>query len=238
MGQAGRVQLSFQEHLTELCNEADQAVRKIAYLNALIGNADVCEKIDGSLSGFAPAAANRAIVESVILFCARMWDNKPDTLSLPIIKNRIPPTNYIVTQQICKNPQLDKHAAQTQFDSRMQEWHQQFDSFSQDPMRRSLRIFRNEWLGHRIHESHERINLGTGSTVQQLTYDDIVNQATRTVMLVGDLDAAVNRHNNLYPDRLRTSEADCREFWRILPVLKVAENLSNKPPTPKSPQDS
>lgn len=225
MGRSKVPMLHFYDHLTELCSEADQAVRKIVYLKVLIGNPIYLEKIDGSFSGFAPAAAKRAVLESVILFCARMWDNGSDTLSLYNIEKRIPPTGDIVTKQIDKNSLLDKASAQAQLNQRMQDWRQKFDLLAQESSRQSLRVFRNEWLAHRIHESHERISLGTGSTIKDLTYNEVVDQATQTVILIGELDCAVNRHSNLYPDRLEEGEKYCREFWRIVPVLKDFERL-------------
>lgn len=239
MGRSKGPMLPFYDHLTELCNEADQAIRKIAYLKALIGNPIVPEKLDDSLSGLALVVAKRAVLESVILFYTRMWDEKwDDLLSICNIVKLMPSTAKVVARQIDKNNLLDEVSATAQFDRRIHDWRQQFDLLAQDPNRQSLRVFRHEWLAHRIHESQERISLGTGSTIKDLTYNDVIDQATKTVMLIGDLNHAVNRNNNLYSDRLRTDEAQFREFWRILPVLKVAENLSHQPPAPALPPDS
>ena len=57
-----------------------------------------------------------------------------------------------------------------------------------------------------------------------ITYDDLIEFAEKTVYLVGKFASLLNRGTNLYPDRISRNTAIATEFWRLVPVFRDVED--------------
>lgn len=96
---------------------------------------------------------------------------------------------------------------------------------SEDVRHPALRIFRSEWLAHRVPSSRDRMKFAQQSAVVDITLAQLMERAVQTVNLVGDLGFVVDGQMNPYPENVERAHRYATEFWKVLPVLRDAEEI-------------
>lgn len=197
--------LDLKDFVSELRNDADAASWNLGYMKAMLDNPIVGEKLDRSYSGYAMAIANAAVKRSLALYCSRAWDTACDAVSLPNAEERL--------------SEIADRADAVRF----------MIGFEKEQLAESgalIGIFRSEWLAHRVVGSRDRLKFEKQKPARDVTFNELVQRAERTVLLVGEFGYLLDRATNPYPERIERAERYCREFWRLLPVLGDAEDPS------------
>lgn len=215
---------SFDEFVTELRDDADAATYNLGYMKAILDESIVSEKLDRSFSGHAMAIATAAVKRSLALYCARAWDKSIDAVSLPNGKKRI--ASLADMRQRWEGWFTGDHARHrvAKVEASYDRFSKDFSSALADDSHISLRVFRSEWLAHRITYSNDRRKSEKAGPVDNVTMNQLVSCAEQTVLLVGDLGFLCDGMKNPYPERITRVERHCREFWRVLPVLGNVED--------------
>lgn len=188
-----------------LKHDADVAAWQIGYMRALIGNPDPPAKMHDSFSGFAMEVANVAVKRELALYCARAWDDAKDAISLPTLTAKLPAPSP------ANRARRDSYLAA-------------YQKAKDEDVGVGLRVFRTEWLAHRVAHSKDRANFETVKPIENVTYDELVARGSVTVSLVAELRYLWTGREAAYDDHLAGAERHCREFWRVLPVLREVES--------------
>ena len=215
---------SFDEFVTELRDDADAATYNLGYMKAILDEPIVDEKLDGSFSGYAMAIATAAVKRSLALYCARAWDKSNDAISLPNGYKRIASLADMRQRWEGWFTGDYSHDRVAKVEASYDRFLKDFSSVQADESHISFRVFRSEWLAHRIPYSNDRRKSEKAGPVDNVTMNQLVSCAEQTVLLVGDLGFLCDGMNNPYPERITRVERHCREFWRVLPVLGKVED--------------
>lgn len=197
----------FNSIISNLRDDANAATWNLGYMKAVLDNPLVPDKLGQSFSGYAMEVATAAVKRSLALYCARAWDEDADAISLPNATKWLP------------DPTDDKTKA------RRERYLENFAKAAKDESRPSIRVFRTEWLAHRVTNSKDRKKLEKLNPVVDITLNDLVRCAEQTIVLAGEIGFLGDGLANPFPERIERVERYCREFWRVLPVLGDIENF-------------
>lgn len=223
-----RKDLSFSDLMERLKKEARSAAWYIGYLKAIFDNDLVPQKCDDSFCGRALITAQDGVTRALALYCTRIWENKPGLASLPRARLMLPSTEELRARHAAEIPEesmrfweeywLDRIEAQRS------EYLRQFESTSKSIVHDQLKALRNEAFAHNFARSRERGKLEISGVEVYPTGDALVDIATQSLTLLDMLSRLWNGViNNQNLEWIDYTERQCREFWRVLPVLKDVE---------------
>lgn len=216
----------FDDLLEELRKDADQATWFIGFLKAVVDNDQVPARLNNSLSGFAGVTARAGVKNSVILYCARAWDQDKDAISLRRAVENLPSLENLEARRRRQIEEISPDIPVTPLAKRYAAFAEKYEAVRKKPYHPSIRLLRTEHFAHRLLKSRERKKLeGEDIVVLDATYDELLELAEETVSLVGQLGYLWDRVADPYPDRLERTTKYSREFWRLMPVLKDVEKL-------------
>jgi hypothetical protein len=217
--------MNFEELLKHLREDADQATWDIGYMKAVIDEPMVGQKLGDSFSGYALETANAAVKRSLALYCARAWDHDADAISLCNAERLIPSVESLRQIRLTWYPKTSYDAHLINLANQRDEIITRIRLGLQDPKHPALRVFRSERLAHRVTNSRDRQKYVSQSATVDITLSQLVERAEQTVNLVGDLGSVVEGRENSYPDHIEIAHRYSREFWRVLPILRVVEDV-------------
>jgi hypothetical protein len=217
--------MTFEELLQHLRQDADQATWEIGYMKALIDEPIVGTKLEGSLSGYALETANAAVKRSLALYCARAWDHDKDAVSLVNAATMLPSLEDLRASRLTWYPDTPYDVHLTSLPGQRDEILLKIQSASEDARHPALRIFRSEWLAHRVPNSRDRKKYAKQSAVVDITLAQLLERAVQTVNLVGELGFVADGLVNPYPDNVERAHRYSKEFWRVLPIFGDAEAI-------------
>ena len=216
----------FNKLLDELRKDADQATWFIGFLKAVVDNEQVPERLNNSLSGFAGVTARAGVKNSVILYCARAWDEAKDAVSLRRAVENLPSLEHLEARRREQIGAISRDVPVTPLAGRYEAFMAKYQAVRDKPYHPSIRLLRTEHFAHRLLKSREREKLEDESiVVLDATYDELLELAEETLSLVGQLGYLWDRVVDPYPDQLKRTTKYSREFWRLMPVLKDVEKL-------------
>jgi hypothetical protein len=218
----------FDELLEELRKDADQATWFIGFLKAVVDNDQIPARLNNSLSGFAGVTARAGVKNSVILYCARAWDQDNDAISLRRAVENLPSLEDLDARRRRHIEDISPEIPVTSLAKRYAAFKRKYEAVRNKPYHPSIRLLRTEHFAHRLLKSRERKKLeGEDFVILGATYNELIELAEETVSLVGQLGYLWDRVADPYPDRLERATRYSREFWRLMPVLKDVENLDH-----------
>lgn len=223
---------SFEQIIKALRRDADAASGYIGYIMAVVDEEVVGRKLGGSVSGKALAIATSAVKQALVLYCARSWEKagrgakaKP-VISIPAAIEHLRDPAGILPDWESRNLGEPLGNFQESIDRRHPELLAEYDRLAADTTHGPFRILRTENYAHLALESSDRKRLEANGPLPGATWNDLLRLSEETVRLVGQIGYFWDRSNNPYPDRIQDATRHCREFWRVLPVLEVAEDRS------------
>lgn len=217
--------IQFEELLQHLRQDAEQAIWEIGYMKALIDEPIVGTKLEGSLSGYALATANAAVKRSLALYCARAWDHDRDAVSLLNAARMLPSLEDLRESRLTWYPDTSYDIHLTSLPMQRDEILLKIASASEDARHPALRIFRSEWLAHRVPSSRDREKHVKRSAVVDITLGQLLERAILTVNLVGEIGFVADGLVNPYPENIEMAHRYSKEFWNVLPIFRDAEQI-------------
>ena len=215
----------FARVLEGLRDDADGIVKSVGFLEAVLDNPDVPDRLGQSVSGTAGVVAIESVIHSVLLYCARAWGNRRDEESIPNAVRLLPSLRDLVERRrphpVAAIQGLQPHLLPTHYIRARRAYRrmQGAEVFG------GIRVYRTEVLAHRVTNSNDRIRLEReGRNVDPPSYGDLADEARKAVVLVGDLGYLWDQLVNPYPDRIERACRQAREFWRCMPRLRDVEN--------------
>lgn len=221
-------ELEFERFLDELRKDADQATWFIGFLKAIVDNDKLPERVNNSFSGYAFVTARAGVKNTVILYCARAWDQDKDTISVRRARADLPPLEVLEERRRIRIEALGGVRPVEPLDARYEKFVKNFEKVRDRDYHPSIRMLRTEHFAHRLLKSRERAKLeGDNIVILDATYNDLLELAEDTTSLVGQVGYLWDGLANPYPDRVARATKYSREFLRIVPVLKDAERLED-----------
>jgi hypothetical protein len=194
-------------------------------MKALIDEPIVGAKLEGSLSGYALETANAAVKRSLALYCARAWDHDDDAVSLLNAAKMLPSLEDLRQSRLTWYPETTYDVHVTSLPKQRDEILTKIKIASEDVRHPALRIFRSEWLAHRVPSSRDRKKFVQQSAVVDITLAQLMERAVQTVNLVGEVGFVADGLVNPYPESVENAHRYSTEFWRVLPILRDAEEV-------------
>lgn len=227
-----RQEIAFELHLIELRKDADQASWFLGFIKSVVDNGILDERVEGSFSGYAVVTARAGVKNSLILYCARAWDTRDDSISLCRAVEKLP-----VAEELDRRRQENWRGDQPvpSLSERRRLFMANYEEARDLPHHPSIRVLRTEYFAHRVLQSKDRIRLEKQGPIINATYDNLIDLAARTLSLVGELGYLWDQTVNPYPDRVEWTRSQCAKFWHVLPVLKEREDDRGFPPRERDP---
>ena len=187
--------------LDQLFGQIDPAVHWIGHLKAITDNPDVEAKWNGSESGFALLTANLPIIECLFHFNYRCWFESKGAVTIGGACNLL---------HLSANSEISQRAAK----------------ILQSASLAAIKLVRVERYTHLAAGSSAfRRGPPDGRLEPALTVNELIEISTDTVLIAEALQVASGQSARNVRFQLDRSEMQCREFWRILPLLTDAEDL-------------
>lgn len=229
-----------EQMIESLRQDAEAATRYIGYLKAVVDQEVVAQKLAHSFSGHALATATSAVKQALILYCARTWEKAPTSenlkpvISIPAAIARLQDPELIQFDLQMRFPEDTSLSAEERLErllrleQRIYHRHAKMIAAYGDLVAEAahgpLRVLRTENYAHLAINSHDRQGLEKAGLMSGTTWNDLLRVSEATVHLVGELGYFWDRSSNPYQEWIKTAHRQCREFWRILPVLGDVED--------------
>jgi hypothetical protein len=217
----------YTELLDELGRDADQAAWFVGFLASVVDSTDFSEKLDGSVTGHAVVAARAAVKTAVVLYVARAWDTSGDAVSIRRARHHLPSLERLDAR---RDASLGRagigNSDGRSLETKLKAFEAMYVEAEARPYHPTLRLLRTEHFAHRVLErdSRDRTKLAkAGLEVPSATYRDLLELATETLNLVGQVQYLWRQVVNPYPDMVARYTDRCHELWRVLPVLREVE---------------
>ena len=225
---AKRMDLPFSDLMKRLSEDAHSATWYIGYLKAIFDNEAVPQKRGGSYCGRALVTAQDGVTRALALYCTRIWEDKVGLASLPRAALLLPSAKDLREKHLARifeqSAEFWKERWLNKIETRRSDYLDQFHATSKNIVHDQLKMLRNESFAHNFAESRERSKLEKAGAAVSPTGTALVDIATKSVALVDGLiqlwDGIGNQPNL---ERIGYTERQCREFWRVLPILKDVE---------------
>ncbi len=214
---------AFAEMLAELRQDAAEACWSLGYMKAIVDEPLIGEKTDASYSGYAMVIATTAVKRMLSLYCSRAWDQVSDVSSIPNLIKLLPSFQELTRERKSWHPDP---AFDHQVDALSAEHSKLLADVNAVDKKRiaSLRVFRTEWLAHRVKESKDRMHAEKAGPLEDTTVRNLLDFAEHTVSTVGRLGLVWDGTNSAYLESIDRAERYCREFWRVIPNLGDVED--------------
>lgn len=204
-----------------LHDEAEKAVWRIGYVRAEIKNEDTNRSMSNSFSGHALLVAHYAVVDSLLMFCARVWDKSANTISLRHCMKCMPSSSELYDRQVEKGYIKAGPNAEAKINTCHDRFLEKYEKVLNHPAHPHINAMRHERLAHRIYECRDRLKME--DEIEPATLNQLVELSTETVRLISFLGLLSNSVSINHVERVDRAEEYCRTFWRVMPRLADAE---------------
>ena len=204
----------FRSLYLQLDKEALYYCRHLGYFKALLDNNDVPRVLDSSNHGRNLVLGNTEIINSVVLFVTRSWDLGKDARSIPKLAETLPSVEELQDHHTQRNISLDMQPDTSWIEEEHRNFFCERRQLSKLAQLKTIKQLRDRVLAHNLDEPNDP---------NRPTYDELIEVAERSILLIGKAGYLVDRVSNPYSQRIQSATASARAFWKMLPELSTLE---------------